>query len=122
MITCVELQSKRATLAKSITEYFAIWQRARMAQEKYAISLDTEHLADEQFVVQQHAVAMMTQLQAMNDKEVRMKIQVALQEADFDNSNPETAPFEVRLMARILTDLDVLLDDEVPQKSLPSFS
>lgn len=99
-------------MTRSISDYFAIWQRARRAYEHYATRIETEDLADEQFVIQQHAVTMMTKLPALSNEEVQMKIRVAMQEADFDPADLANAPGELQLMGHILQELDDFLAEE----------
>ena len=96
-------------MAKSISDYFAMWKIARSLNEQYAGEIGKEHLADEQFVIQQHAVLMMTKLPATNDEEVRMKLRVATCESGLDLAGAREKPIDVQLQFQILQELDALI-------------
>lgn len=86
-----------------------MWKIARSLNERYASEIGQEHLANEQFVIQQHAVLMMTKTPATNDEEVRMKLRVATLESGTRLSDTEANPVDVQLKIQILQELDTLI-------------
>ena len=105
-------------MAKSISDFYVIWQTARRLCEEYAGSLETEHLADEQFAVQQHAVMMMTRLPAYTIEEVRMKVRVALHESETASSGSSKLPDAQDLLGNVLSELeDYLVAKKSPVRS-----
>jgi len=98
-------------MAKSISNYFAMWKIARSLNEQYAADIEKEHLAHEQFVIRQHAVMMMTKTPAATDEEVRMKLQVASIEYGVKHSGSRDIPIDVQLKLQILEELDSLISN-----------
>ena len=92
-------------MAKSISEYYAIWRLARTAAESYAGCIHTEYLADEQLAIQQHAVAMMARLPALTKEDVRLKICVAMSEAELSENDANEHAEDAKLLSVILSEL-----------------
>ena len=96
-------------MAKTISNYYAMWRLACSLSERYAAELGKEHLADEQFVIQQHAVTMMSKTQAANEEEIRMKLRVAAYESGVRLSDADDESLDTQLKLAILKDLDALV-------------
>lgn len=99
-------------MGKSISDYFAMWKSARLLSQRYSADIEKEHLADEQFVIQQHALLMMTKTPAANQEELRMKLSVAASEAGWEQKEAQRLPIDIRLKRQILQELDSLMEKE----------
>lgn len=100
-------------MSKSISDYFAMWKMARALNERYASDMAKENLADEQFVIQQHAMLMMTKTPAANEEEIRMKLRVATCESGNEASDAGGRPADIQLKIQLLQELDALIANGV---------
>ena len=109
-------------MTQTVSDYFSIWQCARLAHAQFASRIDSEDKADEQFVIQQHAIRMMAKLPARNSLELQMKIRVALLEADLHPESNRAVTDEARLIGNILIEVDQLLSDEENENAEQQYS
>ncbi|MEM6410058.1 MAG: hypothetical protein AAF683_00825 [Pseudomonadota bacterium] len=93
-------------MEKSVSAYFGVWQFARECWSEYASEIHSEDKADEQFEIQQHAVLMMSQTPSCSRKEVKIKLNVVLDELGLSTKSTDNLTPELQLLLSLLADLE----------------